>query len=175
MIDPLISVVMGSQSDWEVMQHASSTLELLGVSHECKIVSAHRTPHRLVQFAEAAKDRGIRAIIAGAGGAAHMPGMIASLTSLPVLGVPIDVTSLNGIDSLYSILQMPAGVPVACFAIGKPGAVNAALFSVSLLSKEFTQLNEALVQFRKRQTEQVPLEPTIYPAVAGNNNATKPR
>ncbi|MCX8501502.1 MAG: 5-(carboxyamino)imidazole ribonucleotide mutase [Alphaproteobacteria bacterium] len=157
----LISIVMGSQSDWETMQNAASTLDVIGISYECKIVSAHRTPHRLIDFGENVASRGIRVIIAGAGGAAHMPGMLAAVTTIPVLGIPIDVTSLRGVDSLYSILQMPAGVPVATFAIGKPGAINAALFAAAILAPHYPTVRDSLSLFRKRQTDSVPFEPKI--------------
>ncbi|MGC2524418.1 MAG: 5-(carboxyamino)imidazole ribonucleotide mutase, partial [Stellaceae bacterium] len=128
-----VGVIMGSQSDWQTMQHAAATLDRLGIIHEARIVSAHRTPDRLYEYARAARARGLRVIIAGAGGAAHLPGMAAALTSLPVLGVPIESRVLKGVDSLLSIVQMPAGVPVATFAIGEAGAVNAALFAAAIL------------------------------------------
>src|ERR1700719_2608417 len=131
---PAVGIIMGSQSDWETMRHAAETLDKLGVAHETRIVSAHRTPRRLVAYAEGARERGLKVIIAGAGGAAHLPGMIASLTPLPVLGVPVRSQALAGIDSLLSIVQMPAGVPTATFAIGVAGATNAALFAARILA-----------------------------------------
>lgn len=156
---PLVGVIMGSVSDWNIMQAAAQTLEELGVPCEAKIVSAHRTPERLYEYAKTAKSRGLRAIIAGAGGAAHLPGMVAALTPLPVLGVPVSATSLNGIDALLSIAQMPKGVPVATFAIGAGGAANAALFAAAMLAAGDTQCAERLETFRRRQTEAVPMEP----------------
>lgn len=156
----LITIVMGSQSDWETMHHAAEILERLGIGYESKIVSAHRTPHRLFEFAESAEGRGLRAIIAGAGGAAHLPGMIASMTRVPVLGVPVDATALRGVDSLYSIVQMPGGVPVATFAIGKAGAINAALFAAAILAPHNPEVLKALTQFRKNQTDSVAVEPS---------------
>jgi 5-(carboxyamino)imidazole ribonucleotide mutase len=131
---PLVGVIMGSISDWSVMEHASLVLTELGIAHETKIVSAHRTPALMAEYAAAASSRGLRAIIAGAGGAAHLPGMVAAQTLVPVLGVPVPATALQGVDALHSIVQMPAGVPVATFAIGKPGAINAALFAAALLA-----------------------------------------
>lgn len=156
---PLVSVVMGSQSDWETMSRASDTLLSLGVPHETRIVSAHRTPRRLVAFAEEADGRGIQVIVAGAGGAAHLPGMIASLTTLPVFGVPIPATALHGMDSMHSIVQMPAGVPVGTLAIGKPGAINAALLAASVLALSDSALAERLQSWRGAQTEAVPFAP----------------
>ncbi|MDI9409011.1 MAG: 5-(carboxyamino)imidazole ribonucleotide mutase [Candidatus Pacebacteria bacterium] len=155
----LISIVMGSQSDWETMHHAAATLDILGLGFEQKIVSAHRTPHRLFEFAESAEGRGLRAIIAGAGGAAHLPGMLAALTTVPVLGVPVDATALRGLDSLYSIVQMPGGIPVATFAIGKAGAINAALFAAAILAPHDPAVFKALKEFRKNQTNSVAVEP----------------
>ena len=134
MTQPLVGVVMGSDSDWEVMQHAARQLESFGVAHECRVVSAHRTPDDMFHYAESASGRGLRCIIAGAGGAAHLPGMIAAKTTLPVLGVPVPSRHLQGLDSLLSIVQMPRGVPVATFAVGEAGAVNAGLFAVALLA-----------------------------------------
>jgi 5-(carboxyamino)imidazole ribonucleotide mutase len=151
---PLVGVVMGSKSDWETMREASRLLETLSVPHECKVVSAHRTPHYMAEYASSAAARGLRAIIAGAGGAAHLPGMIAAQTELPVLGVPIQSRSLNGIDSLLSIVQMPAGVPVATFAIGVAGAKNAALFAASLLAGDHAAIRDALGAFRRRQSQE---------------------
>jgi 5-(carboxyamino)imidazole ribonucleotide mutase len=153
--EPLIGVVMGSRSDWETLQHAADTLTRLGVPHEVRVVSAHRTPDLLFQYAEQAAARGLRAIIAGAGGAAHLPGMLAAKTAVPVLGVPVQSHTLNGMDSLLSIVQMPAGVPVATFAIGKAGAINAALFAAALLQPTHAQIGAALDEFRARQTQTV--------------------
>lgn len=152
---PLVGLVMGSRSDWETMQHAASRLEALGVPHEVRVVSAHRTPDVLFSYAETAATRGLRAIIAGAGGAAHLPGMLASKTAVPVLGVPVQSKALNGMDSLLSIVQMPAGIPVATFAIGNAGAANAALFAAAMLAGEHSSIAEALAAFRAKQTEDV--------------------
>jgi 5-(carboxyamino)imidazole ribonucleotide mutase len=152
---PWVSVIMGSQSDWETMRHTSETLERFGVPHECLVVSAHRTPAWLAQFAEEAEGRGVEVIIAGAGGAAHLPGMAAAQTVLPVLGVPVESKALNGMDSLLSIVQMPAGVPVGTLAIGKAGATNAALLAVSILSASRQPLRQQLKAFRQEQTETV--------------------
>jgi len=149
---PLVSVVMGSQSDWETMQHASSTLKDFAVDHECLIVSAHRTPVWLSEFAGDAEGRGIEVIIAGAGGAAHLPGMTAAQTLIPVLGVPIETAALKGMDSLLSIVQMPGGIPVGTMAIGKAGAINAALLAVAILANSRPDLREKLRQFRAQQT-----------------------
>lgn len=146
---------MGSHSDRSTMKEAVEILEELGVSYECKVVSAHRTPHLLMEYASGAEARGIRFIIAGAGGAAHLPGMLASFTTVPVLGVPILSKALRGLDSLLSIVQMPCGVPVATFAIGKPGATNAALFAVACLANSDPELKKKLDNFRKRQTQSV--------------------
>ena len=146
---------MGSRSDWETMRHAAETLESLGIVHEVRVVSAHRTPDLMFEYAEAAAGRGIRAIIAGAGGAAHLPGMLAAKTPLPVLGVPVQSRALSGKDSLLSIVQMPKGVPVATFAIGEAGAANAALFAVSLLANEDAALARKLEEFRARQRDSV--------------------
>jgi 5-(carboxyamino)imidazole ribonucleotide mutase len=156
---PRIGVVMGSQSDWQTLQSAAETLERLGVDHEVRVVSAHRTPDLLFEYAAQAAGRGLKAIIAGAGGAAHLPGMLAAKTALPVLGVPVQSQALNGMDSLLSIVQMPAGVPVATFAIGKAGATNAALFAASLLALEDKKIASALAQFRAAQTEKVLSKP----------------
>ncbi|RPE81095.1 5-(carboxyamino)imidazole ribonucleotide mutase [Vulcaniibacterium tengchongense] len=152
---PLVGIVMGSRSDWETMQHAAARLEALGVPHEVRVVSAHRTPDLLFAYAEQARGRGLRAIIAGAGGAAHLPGMLAAKTAVPVLGVPVQSKALNGLDSLLSIVQMPAGVPVATFAIGNAGAANAALFAAALLAPEHPAIARALDEFRTRQTDEV--------------------
>ncbi len=150
-----VGVVMGSNSDWEVMQNAARVLKDFGVAFETRVVSAHRTPDLLFEYAETAEARGLQAIIAGAGGAAHLPGMLAAKTHLPVLGVPVQSSMLSGVDSLLSIVQMPAGVPVATLAIGKAGAVNAALLSASILGAKHPQYHEALKQFRANQTETV--------------------
>jgi 5-(carboxyamino)imidazole ribonucleotide mutase len=150
---PLVAVVMGSSSDWEVMQHAVDMLREFEVPHSAEVLSAHRMPSDMLQFASAAEKRGLRVIIAGAGGAAHLPGMIAASTLLPVLGVPVASRSLAGLDSLYSIVQMPRGIPVATFAIGEGGAANAALFAIALLSGEDPVLRERLRAFREAQTE----------------------
>lgn len=152
---PLVGIVMGSRSDWDTMQHAAQKLDALGVPYEVKVVSAHRTPDVLFAYAEQAGGRGLRAIIAGAGGAAHLPGMLAAKTAVPVLGVPVQSRALNGMDSLLSIVQMPAGIPVATFAIGNAGAANAALFAAALLAPEQPAIGAALAQFRQRQTEEV--------------------
>ena len=152
---PLVGVVMGSRSDWETMQHAVARLEQMGVPHEVRVVSAHRTPDLLVDYAKSAQSRGLRAIIAGAGGAAHLPGMLAAMTPVPVLGVPVQSKSLNGLDSLLSIVQMPAGVPVATFAIGPAGAANAGLFAAALLAPDHPAVRHALEGFRARQTQDV--------------------
>ncbi|HDS1215350.1 TPA: 5-(carboxyamino)imidazole ribonucleotide mutase [Stenotrophomonas maltophilia] len=154
-IAPLVGIVMGSRSDWETMQHAAQKLEALGVPFEVKVVSAHRTPDVLFSYAEQAGRRGLRAIIAGAGGAAHLPGMIAAKTAVPVLGVPVQSKALNGMDSLLSIVQMPAGIPVATFAIGNAGASNAALFAAAMLASDQPAIGQALDAFRARQTEDV--------------------
>jgi 5-(carboxyamino)imidazole ribonucleotide mutase len=158
-VAPLVGVVMGSRSDWETMQHAVARLEQMGVPHEVRVVSAHRTPELLVEYAKAAQGRGLRAIIAGAGGAAHLPGMLAAITAVPVLGVPVQSKALNGLDSLLSIVQMPAGVPVATFAIGAAGAANAGLFAAALLAPEMASVREALEAFRERQTRDVLAQP----------------
>ena len=150
---------MGSQSDWATLRHAAETLEQLGVAHETRIVSAHRTPRRMADYAEGARGRGLKVIIAGAGGAAHLPGMVASMTTLPVFGVPIESKALSGLDSLLSIVQMPGGVPVGTLAIGKAGAINAALLAAAVLALEDPSLAKALEDWRNRQTEGVPLEP----------------
>ena len=152
---PLVGIVMGSRSDWETMQHASSLLDQLGVAHEVRVVSAHRTPDRLFEYAATAAARGLRAIIAGAGGAAHLPGMLAAKTPVPVLGVPVQSKALNGMDSLLSIVQMPAGIPVATFAIGNAGACNAALFAAALLAHDNPAIADALDGYRSRQTADV--------------------
>jgi len=150
-----VAIIMGSQSDWETMQHAAATLTSFGIGHEALIVSAHRTPDRLYAFAKSARKKGFKVVIAGAGGAAHLPGMAASLTSLPVFGVPIKTHALEGKDSLLSILQMPAGVPVGTLAIGKPGATNAGLLAVSILGNSRPDLRARLRDFRTDQTQKV--------------------
>lgn len=152
---PQVGVIMGSQSDWPTMAHAVAILEEFGIAHEVRIVSAHRTPDRLVDYAKSAAGRGLKAIIAGAGGAAHLPGMVASMTRVPVLGVPVQSAALNGVDSLYSIVQMPGGIPVATFAIGKAGATNAGLFAAALLANESTDLAQKLDAWRDAQTKSV--------------------
>ena len=152
---PLLGIVMGSRSDWDTMRHAADTAERLGMAHEVRVVSAHRTPDLLVEYAAAAAGRGLRAIVAGAGGAAHLPGMLAAHTAVPVLGVPVQSQALSGMDSLLSIVQMPAGVPVGTFAIGRAGAVNAALFAAALLAPQHPQVAEALADFRREQTQRV--------------------
>ena len=153
--NPLVSIIMGSQSDWETMQHASSTLKDFAVPHENLIVSAHRTPAWLAEFAGTAEARGIEVIIAGAGGAAHLPGMAAAQTVVPVLGVPVESAALKGMDSLLSIVQMPGGIPVGTLAIGKAGAINASLLALAILGNSRPELREKLRQFRKNQTDNV--------------------
>src|SRR5437588_1804841 len=156
---PLVSIIMGSRSDWPTMEHASKTLGEFGVPHETKIVSAHRTPDLLFEFAKRAEGRGVEVIIAGAGGAAHLPGMCAAQTVLPVLGVPVQSPALNGMDSLLSIVQMPAGVPVGTLAIGKAGAINAGLLAVAILANSRPELRQKLREFREDQTRKVLEEP----------------
>jgi 5-(carboxyamino)imidazole ribonucleotide mutase len=160
---PVVGIIMGSQSDWDTMRHAAETLETLDVAHEIRIVSAHRTPRRLYDYASAAADRGLRVIIAGAGGAAHLPGMTAAMTALPVLGVPIESKALSGIDSLLSIVQMPAGIPVGTLAIGKPGAINAALLAAAMLAGTDTPLADRLAAWRRAQTDAVAEQPDQRP------------
>ena len=152
---PRVGIVMGSRSDWETMQHAAQKLEALGVAHEVRVVSAHRTPDVLFEYAEQAAARGLRAIIAGAGGAAHLPGMLAAKTAVQVLGVPVQSKALNGMDSLLSIVQMPAGIPVATFAIGNAGAANAALFAAAMLASDDADIARNLEAFRRKQTDDV--------------------
>ncbi len=159
MTDPLVGIIMGSTSDWETMRHASETLDALEVAHETRVVSAHRTPKRLYDYAHSAKSRGLKAIIAGAGGAAHLPGMAASMTELPVLGVPVESKALQGMDSLLSIVQMPAGIPVGTLAIGKAGAINAALLAAAMLANHDEALAGRLAEWRKKQTDAVPEKP----------------
>ncbi|MEL0027424.1 MAG: 5-(carboxyamino)imidazole ribonucleotide mutase [Perlucidibaca sp.] len=162
---PLVGIIMGSQSDWATMEHAASPLRDLGVPFEAEVVSAHRTPDKLFSYAEAAQGRGIQVIIAGAGGAAHLPGMCAAKTALPVLGVPVQSHALNGLDSLLSIVQMPGGVPVGTLAIGKAGAINAALLATQILALSNPALRTAIEAFRSRQTETVLANP--IPGVTG--------
>lgn len=159
MADPIVGIIMGSSSDWETMRHAAETLDALGVAHEVRIISAHRTPQRLYDYASGAKARGLKAIIAGAGGAAHLPGMAASMTALPVLGVPIESKTLGGMDSLLSIVQMPAGVPVGTLAIGKAGAINSALLAAAMLATSDETLAAGLAEWRKAQTDAVAEQP----------------
>jgi 5-(carboxyamino)imidazole ribonucleotide mutase len=159
-VAPVVGIIMGSQSDWETMRHAAETLETLGVAFETRIVSAHRTPQRLYDYATGAKARGLRIVIAGAGGAAHLPGMTASMTPLPVFGVPIQSKSLNGLDSLLSIVQMPAGVPVGATAIGRAGAVNAALLAAAVVALGDEAIAESLDRYRAAQTAAVADQPS---------------
>ncbi len=172
---PLVGVVMGSRSDFETMQHALSTLEALYVPFEVRVLSAHRTPNLLQSYATSAQEREFRCIIAGAGGAAHLPGMLAAFTRVPILGVPVQSKALAGLDSLYSIVQMPAGIPVATFAIGKAGAVNAALFAAAICASEFIHIRDALEQFRQDQTRAVLDDPHFegYPAAPTGENTNK--
>jgi 5-(carboxyamino)imidazole ribonucleotide mutase len=161
-----IGIIMGSQSDWTTMSHAAETLAALDVPHECRIVSAHRTPDRLREYAASARDRGLRVIIAGAGGAAHLPGMAAAWTPLPVLGVPVETHALKGMDSLLSIVQMPAGIPVATLAIGRAGAVNAGLLAAAILATTDPALAKRLDAWRARQTAAVAVQPVEQPGSA---------
>jgi 5-(carboxyamino)imidazole ribonucleotide mutase len=154
-IAPLVAVIMGSKSDWETMRHADETLTEFGVAHECRVMSAHRTPQLAAEFSSTAASRGIEVIIAAAGGAAHLAGVIAAHTILPVLGVPMKSDALNGMDSLLATVQMPAGIPVGTLAIGKPGAINAALFAIAILANRRPELRSKLEEFRKRQEQQV--------------------
>ena len=156
---PEVGVIMGSRSDWETMRHAAETLEALGVDYEARVVSAHRTPERLYAYARGAAARGLKVIVAGAGGAAHLPGMAASMTVLPVLGVPVESKALSGLDSLLSIVQMPAGVPVGTLAIGRAGAVNAGVLAASIVALLRPEVAQALEDWRRRQTESVPETP----------------
>jgi 5-(carboxyamino)imidazole ribonucleotide mutase len=155
MTQPLVGIIMGSRSDWATMQHAAETLDALGVAHESKVVSAHRTPQRLYDYAREAAGRGLKVLIAGAGGAAHLPGMAASMTALPVLGVPVQSAALSGLDSLLSIVQMPGGVPVGTLAIGKAGAINAGLLAAQILALSDPALAAKVADWRKRQTDAV--------------------
>jgi len=159
MSEALVGIIMGSRSDWATMRHAAETLDALGVAHEVKVISAHRTPQRLYDYAQTAKARGLKLIIAGAGGAAHLPGMAASMTALPVLGVPVESKALKGMDSLLSIVQMPAGVPVGTLAIGEPGAINAGLLAAAMLATTDEALARRLADWRAAQTEAVPEAP----------------
>lgn len=161
---PLVGIIMGSRSDWETLRPAADTLQRLGVAYETRVVSAHRTPDLLFEYAGSARDRGLEVIIAGAGGAAHLPGMVSSKTTLPVLGVPVQSKALNGMDSLLSIVQMPAGVPVGTLAIGQAGATNAALLAAAILANKYSPVREALEKFRREQTDSVLAHPD--PAVA---------
>ena len=158
-IAPKVGVIMGSTSDWETMQHTADTLERLGVPNEVEVVSAHRTPDKLFTYAETAAARGLEVIIAGAGGAAHLPGMVAAKTAVPVLGIPVQSKALNGMDSLLSIVQMPAGIPVGTLAIGRAGAVNAALLAASIVANHDAEVRQALETFREQQTEAVLANP----------------
>jgi len=164
---PAVGIIMGSRSDWETLRHAAETLAMLGIAHETRVVSAHRTPHRLTAYAEGARNRGLKVIIAGAGGAAHLPGMMAAMTPLPVLGVPVESAALKGLDSLLSIVQMPGGVPVGTLAIGKAGAINAALLAAAILALSDTGIAAALDDWRREQTAAVPEAPEPAAAVAG--------
>ena len=159
MTQPLVGIIMGSTSDWETMRHAAHVLDVLGVAHETKVVSAHRTPKRLYDYAETAADRGLKVVIAGAGGAAHLPGMVAALTHLPVLGVPVESKALKGMDSLLSIVQMPGGVPVGTLAIGKPGSINAGLLAAAILATADEALAARLKDWRASQTDHVATDP----------------
>jgi 5-(carboxyamino)imidazole ribonucleotide mutase len=152
---PLVGVLMGSKSDWETMKNTSDTLARFGVAHECRVLSAHRTPVELTRYVDGAEGRGLEVIVAGAGGAAHLPGIVAAHTTLPVLGVPVESASLKGLDSLLSIVQMPGGIPVATLAIGKPGATNAALLAVAILAAQRPELREKLREFRREQAKKV--------------------
>jgi len=158
---PLVGIVMGSTSDWDTMQHASEMLRALGVPHETRVVSAHRTPDRLVEYAKSARSRGLKVIVAGAGGAAHLPGMTASMTTLPVFGVPVETKALKGLDSLLSIVQMPGGIPVGTLAIGRPGAINAALLAAAVVALGDAKIAARLDAWRKRQTAKVPKSPKV--------------
>ncbi|MDX2154332.1 MAG: 5-(carboxyamino)imidazole ribonucleotide mutase [Bryobacteraceae bacterium] len=167
-MDPIVGVIMGSVSDWDTMRHADETLTLFDVPHECRVVSAHRTPDWMAEYAKTAEERGIQIIIAGAGGAAHLPGMVAANTTLPVFGVPVESKALKGQDSLLSIVQMPAGVPVGTMAIGRSGAINAALLAVAVLANHDAGLRERLKAFRREQAAKVKAEmlPPEHPHIA---------
>jgi 5-(carboxyamino)imidazole ribonucleotide mutase len=160
---PLVAIIMGSQSDWPIMRAAAAVLDELGVGYEARVISAHRTPDRLYAFAKSARDAGVKVIVAGAGGAAHLPGMTAALTTLPVLGVPISTTGLNGMDALYSIVQMPAGVPVGTLAIGEPGALNAGLLAAKILALGDANLAARVEAWRADRTAKVPEHPADAP------------
>ena len=170
-LKPLVAVIMGSQSDWETMRHAVETLKKFQVPHECRVVSAHRTPVWLAEFATTAEERGLEVIIAGAGGAAHLPGMVAAHSLLPVLGVPVESHALKGLDSLLSIVQMPGGIPVGTLAIGKAGATNAALLAISILSASRPNLRQALRDFRTQQTDKV-MHDTLPPDTPPHTSQT---
>ena len=159
MTDPIVGIIMGSTSDWETMRHAADTLDTLGIPHETRVVSAHRTPDRLVDYAKSAAGRGLKVVIAGAGGAAHLPGMAAAMTHLPVLGVPVESKALKGMDSLLSIVQMPGGIPVATLAIGKAGAINAGLLAAAILALADPALSQRLQDWRAAQTDGVATDP----------------
>jgi 5-(carboxyamino)imidazole ribonucleotide mutase len=159
MAQPVVGVIMGSRSDWDTMSHACSTLEELGIAYETRVISAHRTPEQMADYAKAAADRGLKVVIAGAGGAAHLPGMTAAHTHLPVLGVPVESKALKGVDSLLSIAQMPAGVPVGTLAIGRSGAVNAALLAAAIVALDDAEVRERLLKFRDAQTSNVLAHP----------------
>lgn len=152
-MEPLVGILMGSKSDWPVMSHAAQTLEQLGIPNEARVISAHRTPDLLFEYVAGAEPRGLEVLIAGAGGAAHLPGVTAAKTTLPVLGVPMESASLKGLDSLLSIVQMPAGIPVGTLAIGKPGAINAALLAAAILARKYPAIHQSLLDFRRQQTE----------------------
>ncbi len=166
-VNPLVGVIMGSVSDWSTMRHTADTLESLSIPHEVRVVSAHRTPDLLFEYAASARGRGLMVLIAGAGGAAHLPGMTAAKTDLPVLGVPVESRALNGLDSLLSIVQMPGGIPVATLAIGKPGAINAALLAAAILAGHDSDIATALAAFRRNQTDNVLSCPDPRDAGAG--------
>ena len=170
-MQPLVGIIMGSKSDWDTMRHAAEMLERFGVPHEAKIVSAHRTPTWMVEYASSAEKRGLQVIVAGAGGAAHLPGMVAANTLLPVLGVPVESQALKGMDSLLSIVQMPGGIPVGTMAIGKAGAINAALLATAILGVKHPEYREALRKFRKAQTEKVLANPDPAVSAAGSAKA----
>jgi 5-(carboxyamino)imidazole ribonucleotide mutase len=172
---PLVGIIMGSTSDWETMEHAAKALEQLGVAHETRVVSAHRTPDLLFEYASSAEQRGLEVIIAGAGGAAHLPGMTASKTVLPVLGVPVESKALKGLDSLLSIAQMPGGIPVGTLAIGKAGAINAALLAAAILGDKYPEIRESLRKFRQSQTAKVLATPDPSMAVLNNVVAPAPK
>jgi 5-(carboxyamino)imidazole ribonucleotide mutase len=171
---PLVGIIMGSSSDWETLEHAANTLQVLGVPHETRVVSAHRTPDLLFEYAASAEKRGIEVIIAGAGGAAHLPGMTASKTVLPVLGVPVESKTLRGLDSLLSIAQMPGGVPVGTLAVGKAGAINAALLAAAILGAKYPEVREAYRKFRNAQTARVLANPDPKAAARAMGITPKP-